>query len=298
MSGSRGSARGERGLALVTVLFGLSLLSLIAVSTMSAARVSGQLTRTANLSAGAELVAEAAMDRAILALTDPRADRRWRVDGMPYEIDVAGGHASVAIQDELGKIDLNASDGGLLVALFASAGLDPQQAAALVDKVLDWRDPSPAHRLNGAKDAEYRAAGYGYRPRSGPFQTVDELRLVMDMTPELYRRVAPALTVFSGRPSFDPRVAPRQSLLALPGMDAAKADLLLAARTGGTGSPIPAGQRVPAGIIDPAIPLAGRAFSIRASVHLDGGSEVVRTAVVRFTGDERRPFWILDWRDM
>jgi general secretion pathway protein K len=39
------------------------------------------------------------------------------------------------------------------------------------------------------------------------------------MTPALFAQVKPALTVYSGRQFIDPQVAPREALLALPGMD-------------------------------------------------------------------------------
>ena len=77
-------------------------------------------------------------------------------------------------------------------------------------------------RVNGAKDQAYRLAGTSYRPRNGPFQSVDELLLVMDMTPALFTRIAPALTVYSGRQFIDPQVAPREALLALRNMDPAR----------------------------------------------------------------------------
>src|SRR5262249_27582704 len=134
------------------------------------------------------------------------------------------------IQDELGRIDLNFTDSPMLISLFQSAGLDFQTASSLVDKILDWRDATPFKRLNGAKDQDYRDAGYAYRPRNGAFQSLDELQLVMGMTADLFRRVEPALTIYSGRQFFDPQVAPREALLALPSMDETKVAALIAAR--------------------------------------------------------------------
>jgi general secretion pathway protein K len=62
----------------------------------------------------------------------------------------------------------------------------------------------------------------------------------MDMTPELFRRVEPALTVYSGRPFIDPRLAPAEVLLALRSMDAGKVADLIAARTAVALGPGPA----------------------------------------------------------
>src|SRR5262249_44943883 len=154
-----------------------------------------------------EAIAEAAVSRAALGLLDPRPEARWRPDGVPYEFGFDNARIRVQIQDELGRIDLNHADESVLVSLFQSVGLDPQSASSLVDKILDWRDSSPFKRLNGAKDRDYHAAGYAYRPRNGPFQSLDELKLVMGMTSELFRRVEPALTIYSGKQFLDPQVA-------------------------------------------------------------------------------------------
>ena len=194
----------------------------------------------------------------------------------------------VRIQDELGRIDLNHADGSLLAGLLRSAGLDAEAADRLVDKILDWRTSGPGRRLNGAKGEDYRAAARAYRPRNGPFQSLDELKLVMDMTPNLFERVEPALTVYSGRQFVDPQVAPREVLLALPAMDAGQAASLVAART-------QAGAPTPAGVADPMNSIKGRAFGIRAEIGTANGVSA-REAAIRLTGDPARAFWRLSWK--
>jgi general secretion pathway protein K len=59
---------------------------------------------------------------------------------------------------------------------------------------------------------------------------VDELRLVLGINDKLFRRIEPALTVYSGRPNLDPQIAPREALIALDHMDASRADTMIAAR--------------------------------------------------------------------
>ena len=195
-------------MALVSVLWGVALLSVIATSLLAAGNVSYRLARNGVELSQNDAIADAGINRAILALLDPRPDKRWRVDGATQSFAFNGIPMSLAIQDELGRIDLNYADGSLLAALFRSAGLEAGPASSLVDKVLDWRDPNPSHRLNGAKQNDYREAGSLYQPRNGPFQSVDELKLVMGVTLELFKRVEPALTVYSGRQFFDPQACP------------------------------------------------------------------------------------------
>jgi general secretion pathway protein K len=272
-------------MAIVYVLWGIALLSSMAMSLLSTGNVSYHLSRHGLQMAQADMAAEAALARAVLALVDRRPERRWRVDGIPQDFAFAGVKMRVAIQDELGRIDLNQADQSLLVGLFRSAGLGAQAAMSLVDKILDWRDESPGRRVNGAKDREYRAAGLAYGPRNGPFQSIDELKLVMDMTPELFERVAPALTVYSGRQFLDPQFAPREALLALPGMTTSAVSTHIAARA----------NQARAGMIDPAIPLNGRAFSIRTDLPSAGGTQV-REAVIRLSDHPLQPYWVLSWR--
>jgi general secretion pathway protein K len=273
-------------MAILYVVWGVGLLAMIAVSFLSTGNVSYALSSTSLDSAQRQAAAEAGLARAVLGLLDARPERRWRVDGVPQAFVFGQTKMRIAIQDELGRIDLNQADQALLSGLFQSVGLDAPAAMSLVDKILDWRAANPGRRLNGAKDRDYRAAGYALGPRNGPFQCVDELQLVMGMSRELYQRVAPALTVYSGRPFLDPQFAPREALLALPTVNASTAASLIGAR---------ASQGGRAGIIDPAIPLGGRAFTVRTEI-ADTGSATVHQAVVRLTDQPLQPYWVLSWK--
>jgi general secretion pathway protein K len=104
----------------------------------------------------------------------------------------------------------------------------------------------------------------------------------MGMTEDLFRRVEPALTVYSGRPSIDPQVATPEALRALPTMDAQKVAALVAARNA---QPNVAG-----------IPLIGRAFAIRIDIERPAGVQR-REAVVRLTDHPLQIFWLLNWKD-
>lgn len=270
-------------MALVSVIWGVALLAIIAVSILWTGSTSAHLARNGFDLARVEAIAEAGLSRAALAILAQRPEARWRVDGTAYPFAFDGAEMALAIQDELGRIDLNRADGPVIAALIQSAGLDALAAASLTDKILDWRDATPLKRLNGAKDRDYREAGYGYHPRNGPFQSLEELKLVMGMTPDLFDRIAPALTIYSGRPFVDPNVAPRQVLLALPGMDDSRVDAVLAARSG-----------VVADVASTLSP-QGRAFAIAIRIARIAGP-AARDAVIRMTDDPATPFWTLSWR--
>jgi general secretion pathway protein K len=205
-----------------------------------------------------------------------------------HGFEFGGTSINVSIQDELGKIDLNQAEAPMLAGLLRSAGLDLDSAASLADKIVDWRTATSLRSLNGAKDREYLVSDSTYRPRNGPFQSVDELLLVMDMTPAIFRRIEPALTVYSGRQFIDPQVAPREALLALPNMTPAQIDATLAAREG---------LQPSAGLVavDGTQSLRGHAFTIRAEFQKLNRA-VLYEAAVRLTDNPNQPYWLLSWR--
>ena len=114
----------------------------------------------------------------------------------------------------------------------------------------------------------------------------------MGMTAEVFHKVGPALTIYSGRPRVDQQMAPKIVLMALPDMTPQKVEDILAART--TAKINMDGQTVPSGMLDPSIPLNGRAFSITAAIDYLGG-QLKRKAVIRLTGDPLRPYLVLAW---
>ncbi len=164
----------------------------------------------------------------------------WRADGTLYAWALGGAEVRISIHDESGKIDLNAAPDALLRGLFLAAewtgpdgeiaALSDRDADALVDAVRDYADQDDLTRLNGAEDPDYAAAGLPWGAKDAPFEAVEELQQVLGMTPALYRRVAPALTVYSRRQGIDPAVAPLAVLHALPGMTDGTIDAVLTAR--------------------------------------------------------------------
>jgi general secretion pathway protein K len=281
--------RRQRGLALVTVLWSVMILSAIAVSMLSTGRLATRLAVDGVARAQAEALVDAAVNRAVLGLIDPRIDHRWRVDGVPRDAVFREYPVSVAIQDEYGKIDLNLASDQTLRQMFAIAGAAPDAADALADAVLDWREKGDLRRLHGAKADDYHAAGDDYRPRGGPFQTIDELQLVMGMTPALFQQLEPIVTVYSQRQTLNTETAPRFALLSQAGMDPLHADALIQARSAaGAGA-------IVGGVIGPTVQLAGWPFTIRVEVPM-AGLRFSREVTIRLTGDRSQPFWLLATR--
>jgi general secretion pathway protein K len=108
----------------VTVLWGLALLTAVSTSLLWSGSVSYSLAHHDLELASINAMVEAGVNAAIDGMLDPRPDRRWRPDGRSQSFDFNGTHIQVRIQDELGKIDLNQADVPLLAGLLQSAGLD------------------------------------------------------------------------------------------------------------------------------------------------------------------------------
>jgi general secretion pathway protein K len=292
---ARGPRAPQRGWALVSVLWIVSMLAMLAAATQALTLTSYKTERRAGDAARADADLNAAVVRATAGIADPDLNQRWRVDGIAQNFAFDGTVIRVSVQDELGRIDLNSCDGSLLIQLLQAAGQSLDDATALSDKILDWRSPSTLHRLHGATDADYAAKGYAWRQRHGPFQTVDELRLVMGMNDALFARIRPALTVYTHRPMFDQTSAPREALLALYPGDPKQVDTILNARQAGAVPASGGGPSYPTGIVNPSVSLVGRAFAITAALDLKG-RHFRRDAVVEMTGDSRQPYFVLAWR--
>lgn len=268
-----------RGFALITVLWAMLILAAIAVSILATGRTETRLSATHRGIAELDAVADGAINLAILSLLSPDADARPPVDSTPFQIEFAGYRVALTAQDESGKIDLNMADGDLLRQLLIAAGVDARDAQPLLDKILDWREQGEGKRINGAKAHDYQTAGILYGPRNGPFQSVEELQLVMGITPALYRRLAPSLTIYSQTPWVDPAFAPKDVMSALDGLGGPTTPDTQtgtnAARTGGV--------------------MVGHAFTIRASLEGPDGLRVNRTAVIRLSGTPGQPVGIYRW---
>ena len=220
----------QSGVVLVAVLWLVLLLSVIAVALARGTGREAQIVRNELSRAQARALADAAVHRAVLGIIETDFGSQWRGDGRTYLWRFAGGMARISIRDVAGLVDLNQAPEAVLRGLFVALGSDPRQAAALADAIADFRDPNDLRRLNGAEDRDYFAAGYPAGAKDAPFEMPEELRLVYGMTPVLYRRSRPFVTVHARSPVVDPASAPATVLLAVPGVTPGEVEAFLARR--------------------------------------------------------------------
>jgi general secretion pathway protein K len=284
----------QSGVALVIVMWVSVILAVVAGSYILERRTDVLVVRNSISRAKAQAAADAGVFRAIHDLYRQSVPDVWKRDGTPHDWAFEGVPVRIAIRDESARIDINTANDSLLRGLLVSVGLRDDEAAALLDAILDWRDGDSLKRLNGAEEGDYTAAGLSYRPANSPFQAIEELQLVLGMRPEIYSRVAPSITVFSRLPGINTTLASREVLLAVPGTTSESVDQYIARReeARAQGAPLPVMPE--AGALG-----AGQSMvaTIRSDARLDDGTVFNREAVALLRPVMRRPVTFVAWRE-
>jgi general secretion pathway protein K len=278
------SSASQRGVALLLVLWACTLLAILLGGYAALARTEGLQARYQFAQTQAHYAAEAGLMRAVYGLQDSRPKQRWVGDGRLYSFHYDNATVNVSAIDEGGKVDLNTASPEVLQGLFQAAGQEPAQARALADRVLDWRQPADLSGEGDSQRAAYLSAGRDYGPRHGPFASIEELQMVLGVTPTLYRLIAPVLTIWAGGASPDPNTAPPLALAAIPGMTPEQRKLVEAAR-----------QR---NADDPQLVLNnGTTHSIRSEATLADGTRAVLRATIRLQAGQVQPYGVLRWQE-
>ncbi|WP_213877901.1 type II secretion system protein GspK [Pseudomonas sp. dw_358] len=236
----------ERGVALLLVLWLLALLSVLLAALAATVQLQLHQAQWLGGQTQALLAAEGGIDQAVIALQarDPAA--RWAADGQPHIARLGDAGLVVRVRSERGKLDLNSAPLSAVRRLLQSAGASPQAAEA-ISRALEQQRNGPA-----------------------PVRTVEALRALPGMSFELYRAMAPLVTVWSGEAQPDPSLAPPQLARAL-GLPAARA----------------------------ANPQAGQIFTLDSEARLpDGGHAELRVTLILTSAKEgARPYRVLRWQE-
>lgn len=259
------SAR-QRGFALVIVLWTLVMLSFVMTHMMAAGRTETRIASNFVANADAESQADGAVVETIFRMIDS-SDSHWDIGG-PYGLRMKQARATVTVTSESGKVNPNTASQQMLAALMTAVGAQPSQAAAVSHAILDWRQSDDNDQNSAArKVAQYQAAHLDHAPPSAPFESLDEMQRVLGMTPDLFRRLKPNLSIYQ---TGDPVVA-----LASPAVVKALRTLNL--------PPQPPNADVT------------QVVSIVARVSTDRGGHFLRHAVVRIDPPQSQTYGILAW---
>ncbi len=209
----------QSGLALVLVLWVLTLLTIMAASFALTMRRETVVIASLKDNAARLAAAEAgiAVAQQMLLLSDEQA--RWRADGSIYHINYDDAEIRVRLFSEDGKVDINKVGEKTLTALMDAVDLEFDKQGELVSAILDWRDEDDLVHINGAEKKEYEEAGLNYYPTNKPFQLIDELKMVLGMDEAIFKQLKPLITVYSGKKKVNLKLASREVIDALGNLE-------------------------------------------------------------------------------
>lgn len=231
-------SRSANGIALVLVLWVLTLLTVMALGMTQTQRTETALVDNQIGGARFRAIADAAIAFTVLSFLTPereedlgRADDEagalgpWIPNGAPKPWRFDGQAVTITVFNEASRLNLNQADSRLLASLLRTVGVAEEDAARLADAIVDWRDEDDLRLLNGAEDGDYRDAGRPLGAKDAPFAAVEELRQVLGVDSTLYERLAPELTVDTQTESTDTQFASPVVIAALEGIALEEAEL-------------------------------------------------------------------------
>ena len=274
------AARGRmRGVALLMVLWLMVLLMAMVGAFALMAQTEQMQGHVQVDGVVAQNAARAGVEYALtrVSLADPKV--QWRPDGRPYHWKFADSDVEVRIVDEDGKVDINQADTTLLVGLMQAVGIDRGRSEKLAGALIDWRDPDVLTQPSGgAEDGDYASAERPYGAKDADFESVAELLQVLGFTADDVARLAPHVTVFTGRTRPEPAYASAEVLTAM-GLDGAGIVQRREAWNPASGQPmpgVPGAESVQA--------FGSGTYSIQSQAHLADGRVAGLHVVVRTGG--------------
>jgi len=206
--------KNERGVALLAVLLGIALMTLIVVDFamssglgfVSAANQANELRAgylaRSGINIGLGLLAEDARAKAQAENGTP-AETLGDVWAMPFPpMPLEGGTVTLSIIDEGRKLNLNAMvQNGVpnqaaiqkVQRLFTILDVSPD----LVQGIVNWITPSNGTGSGGSIGDYYLTLKPPYQPRYGAMPTIADLQMVQGFNEAIFNRVSPFLTVMA-----------------------------------------------------------------------------------------------------
>lgn len=275
--------RRDKGFAMVAVLIAVVALAALAYDVVLQSRT-GIVTAQAE-SDRARMAAAADAGLAIAEAGLVGAGARWPLDGTPRGLAFDGVDLSVAVEEERGKVPINILSDSEARRLFVAAGASGPQLDTLTDSFLDWRDDDEERRPHGAETPDY--ARRGYRSRDGDVTAIGELARINGMTPAIFARIAPYVTLFFGESGgFNEKNASPFAIRVMTGDDDDSPISIERARE-------IKGQRTRLDFEDKGdAVLTGRRFTVRVVAHDAHGGQLSRATIVEPTGNPRDPIWV------
>lgn len=290
----RDSGRSDRGFIVVAALWLLAALA--ALASVASAYVAQSAVALTALDAATqqEMLTTAGIELVAYELSAPVTGRRPTHGG--FSLRLANSSLTVEYMSETARINLNMASRAMIAGLFAALGAQPEAASQFADRIVAWRS-MPRPNVQDEEDALYRAAGLNYLPRRAPFNSANELTLVLGLPAAIVERALPFVTVYSGVAEINVLDAASEVIAALPGMTPARLDAFLSQRDslppdnpefvlGALG-----GRQVGATIA------GSEAYRVRMRITLPNGRQSRPEAIIKILGPgEKQAYRIFAWR--
>lgn len=293
-SGCRGSGSSDHGFIVVAALWLLAALA--ALASVASAYVAQSAVALTALDAATqlEMLTTAGVELTAYELSAPVTVRRPTHGG--FSLRLANANVTVEYMSETARININMASRTMIGGLFAALGAQPEAAGQFADRVVAWRS-MPKPNVQDEEDELYRAAGLSYLPRRAPFNSVNELSLVLGLPAAMVERALPFVTVYSGVAEINVLDAAPEVIAALPGMSPARLDAFLSQRDSlppdNPGFVLGAlgGRQVGATIA------GSEAYRIRMRIALPNGRQSRPEAIIMILGPgEKQAYRVFAWR--
>lgn len=242
-------AESRRGFALLAALWLVMAIAAVALEfglqahdrSVTAINVAERMQAAAAANAGIEttrsrldrlMEGKSGGDRFVAGIdtADPWAQAPYLLSGGAR---VGNAAFAVTVRDAGDLLNVNLLGEDEWRAFLASLGEDYDTADRIAQAITDWRDHDDDPRPRGAERAQYARLGRLVLPANRNFASVADLRDVVGVTPELYARIAPYLSVGTDG-TVNVNTADAAVLRTLPGFTDDVVSAVLEQRSGDT----------------------------------------------------------------
>jgi general secretion pathway protein K len=294
--------RGNRGIALLLVLWALVLLGTLALGFSWSMRTEAMAARNGIDEARAWFQARSGVSRAVALLRSLPPDNVLAAAIAGKDDDAS---YDVRVESESGKVDVNIVTGEVLLEILKRGGLPEEEAESARDAILDWRDEDDVARPRGAERAEYAQMPEPVVPRNGKLRGVEELSLVKGVTKEFYHVfLSRVFTTYGNSPKVNFLRAPEIVLRSLPGVSAEAAARIVARRPEGPpisdpdlAAMVGEGLLTAQGLALISGGVSSNVYTITATGRAGGDVTRIVRCIVEVTGSGKKGVKMLGWLD-
>ncbi|HET7886269.1 MAG TPA: type II secretion system minor pseudopilin GspK, partial [Bradyrhizobium sp.] len=285
----------ERGFVIVAVLWILVALSALAAIFSVYLSNSARMLGATDIGVPTEALASASLELTAYQLLLRAQDKERPAQGS-FRFKMDNAEVLVTFTSEAARVDLNKASKEMLSNLFEVLGVEQKAASEIADRIVGWRTEAKPNAAN-SEESLYLASGLGYSPRQAPFAHVDELSLVLGVSPAMVERVLPFVTVYSKSADIDVLLASPEVVAAVPGMTPDTLSDFLKQRAS-----LPRDQNAIAAALGAAKAAAtlpeAKAYRVVTAIRFDNGRRSSTEAVISLGKDkDKEPYNVLSWQD-